>query len=159
MKIQSYQSIFILQPYISLWHRMCVAMIETNLQQKHWNDRDLCLAVPGVRILFSIENITLLYDYNTYQLLRHHFGIRDHSKYGLGQWEEALPHNTLSYWQNPYSEWSLSITNQGFHNIYSMQRQKYHKVLLQQIEIWHDVAWALPWIMTSEFWWDLNVTF
>ena len=32
---------------------------------------------------------------------------RDHSGYGLGQWEEALHSNASSHWTTPYQEWSL----------------------------------------------------
>ena len=32
---------------------------------------------------------------------------RDHSGYGLSQWEEALLRNTFSHWLSPYPEWSL----------------------------------------------------
>ena len=33
--------------------------------------------------------------------------LRDHSGYGLGQWEEALHSNAFSHWLSPYPEWSL----------------------------------------------------
>ena len=33
--------------------------------------------------------------------------IRDHSGYGLGQWEKALHSNASSHWISPYPEWSL----------------------------------------------------
>ena len=32
---------------------------------------------------------------------------RDHSGYGLGQWEKVLLCNTFSYWLSPCPEWSL----------------------------------------------------
>ena len=32
---------------------------------------------------------------------------RNHSGYGLGQWEEALYSNAVSHWPSPYPEWSL----------------------------------------------------
>ena len=32
---------------------------------------------------------------------------RDHSGYGLSQWEEALLCNASSHWPSPYSEWPL----------------------------------------------------
>ena len=33
--------------------------------------------------------------------------LRDHYRYGLGQWEETLLCNVSSHWPSPYSEWSL----------------------------------------------------
>ena len=33
--------------------------------------------------------------------------IRDHSGYGLGQWEKALHSYASSHWLSPYPEWSL----------------------------------------------------
>ena len=35
------------------------------------------------------------------------FITRDHSGYGLSQWETTLHCNVASYWLCPYSEWSL----------------------------------------------------
>ena len=32
---------------------------------------------------------------------------RDHSAYGIGQWEKALHSKTSSHWLIPYTEWSL----------------------------------------------------
>ena len=34
---------------------------------------------------------------------------RDHSGYGLHQWEEALLCNAFSHWLSPYPEWSLAV--------------------------------------------------
>ena len=36
-----------------------------------------------------------------------YLGIRDHSGYGLSQWETTLPCNVFSHWLSPYLEWSL----------------------------------------------------
>ena len=36
--------------------------------------------------------------------------IRDHSGYGLSQWETMLQCNIVSHWLSPYPEWSLLIT-------------------------------------------------
>ena len=35
--------------------------------------------------------------------------IRDHSGYGLGQWEKALHSNASPLWLSPYPEWFLSM--------------------------------------------------
>ena len=35
---------------------------------------------------------------------------RDHSGYGLSQWETMLQCTVVSHWLSPYSEWSLDIT-------------------------------------------------
>ena len=40
---------------------------------------------------------------------------RDHSMYGLTQWETTLHCNAVSHWQSPYPEWSL--TYQQFYRI------------------------------------------
>ena len=37
---------------------------------------------------------------------------RDHSGYGLCQWEELLLCNASSHWQSPLPEWSLHTTRQ-----------------------------------------------
>ena len=35
--------------------------------------------------------------------------IRNHSGYGLSQWERTLQCNVVSHWMSPYTEWHLSI--------------------------------------------------
>ena len=39
--------------------------------------------------------------------------IRDHSGYGLRQWEKALHSYAFSDWPSPYPEWSLSTSEQN----------------------------------------------
>ena len=36
---------------------------------------------------------------------------RDHSGYGLSQWEKALHGDASSHWLSPYTEWSLNMIN------------------------------------------------
>ena len=36
------------------------------------------------------------------------YNTRDHSEYGLSQWEEALLCNAFSHWPSPYPEWKKS---------------------------------------------------
>ena len=52
---------------------------------------------------------------------------RDHSGYGLSQWEKALHSNTSSHWQSPYPEWSPNKASQ--YNIFrqlSLTQNIYH---------------------------------
>ena len=39
--------------------------------------------------------------------------LRDHSRYGLSQWEKALLCNAFSHWSSPYPEWSLELNSGG----------------------------------------------
>ena len=41
--------------------------------------------------------------------LAHWFALRDHSGYGLSQWETTLHCNIVSHWLSPYPEWSLAL--------------------------------------------------
>ena len=38
---------------------------------------------------------------------------RDHSGYGLSQWETTLYCNVVSHWLSPYPEWSLGLPKNG----------------------------------------------
>ena len=37
------------------------------------------------------------------------YNLRDHSGYGLSQWETMLQCNVVPHWPSPYQEWSLNL--------------------------------------------------
>ena len=56
--------------------------------------------LPRVPTVWSQNLTTIKYIFFTTR-------TRDHSGYGLGQWEKALHSNASSHWLSPYPEWSL----------------------------------------------------
>ena len=88
-------------------HTFSFKKIHLKMLSVKWQPFSLGLIVFKVWWYRSCGNTKPLTWYST-EMANVEHRSRDHSGYGLSQWEKALHSNASSHWLNPYPEWSLS---------------------------------------------------
>ena len=60
-------------------------------------------------ITHGVSKLSRHYKFSVGAVLSHYLKwyTRDHSGYGLNQWEATLQYNVVSHWLRPYTEWSI----------------------------------------------------
>ena len=111
--ISSFQIVLIWSQQKCSWHSICAVLwLDDQKLYFRWSfflhiwllsETSSVQCNPGLRFFllwFYVAAINVL-------AVTPSWGCRDHSGYGLSQWEEALQCKASSHWPSPWPEWSL----------------------------------------------------